>query len=92
MKVRGARFITALVENASSAPATQSTADTWISAYSCPNDVAIDPTKSVYPPTSIGLPYNIIIDPRTMKVTNTFNGAGPSVDSAVNGLISKNGG
>lgn len=94
VKARGARFITALIENASSGPSTQASADTWVTTYKCPNDVTIDPTKKIFSGLSgsIGLPYNVIIDPRTMKVTNTFNGAGPSVDSAVNSLITKNGG
>lgn len=47
---------------------------------------------SLFPGTggSVGLPYNLIIDPRTMKIVKIIQGDGSSVDNAVNSLITKN--
>ncbi len=94
MKERGGRIITALIENASSGPSTQASADTWINAYKCQNDISIDPKKTIFPPTggTIGLPYNIMIDPRTMQIVKIMQGDGAVVDAEFNKLITKNGG
>jgi hypothetical protein len=78
---------------ATSIPATQKTVDTWISKYSCAYDVVVDTIISdLASAGSIGLPYNVIIDPRTMKITKIIQGDGSAVDSAVSALITKNGG
>jgi hypothetical protein len=92
VKARGGRYISALIQNASRGAATQATADTWVSSYKCSYDVVIDPKTTMFPGTggSIGLPYNLIIDPRTMKITKVIQGDGPGVDSAVNAMIAKN--
>ncbi len=85
-----------IIQNASRGNATKASVDTWISAYSCNYDVVLDPLggKSIFPGTggTIGLPYNLIVDPRTMKITKIIQGDGSSVDSAVNALIATNGG
>jgi hypothetical protein len=55
----------------------------------------LDPQgKSIFPLTggTIGLPYNLIIDPRTMKIVKIIQGDGSSVDTAVKSLITTNGG
>lgn len=56
--------------------------------------MVLDTKMSLFPPTggSVGLPYNVIIDPRTMKITKIIQGDGTTVDNAVNSLITKNGG
>ena len=83
-----------MIQNASRGPADKSTVDGWIARYKCNYDVIADPTMSLAPPTggTIGLPYVVIIDPRTMKIANIFQGDGPSIDTAINALIAKNGG
>lgn len=60
--------------------------------YKCNYDVVLDAKMSLFPGTggTIGLPYNLIIDPRTMKITKIIQGDGSSVDNAVNALITKN--
>ena len=81
-----------MIENGARAKATQSTVDDWIKRYKCAYDVVADPGFSMAPPTggSIGLPYNVIIDPRTMQVVKVIQGAGPGVDAALNSLATKN--
>lgn len=39
---------------------------------------------------TVGLPYNVIVDPRTMKIVKIIQGDGSTVDNAVNALITKN--
>lgn len=50
--------------------------------------------KNIFPGTggTIGLPYNLIIDPRTMKIVKIIQGDGSSVDTAVKALLTTNGG
>lgn len=75
--------------------ATQATVDAWIAKYKIVYDMVKDgPSWKIAPAGggSIGLPYNVIVDPRTMKVVKVIPGDGSSVDSAVNALIVKNGG
>jgi len=83
-----------MIQNSASGPATMTTVDQWITKFKCNYDVLADPSMSFAPPTggSIGLPYTIIVDPRTMKITNIFQGDTPAVDTAINSLIKKNGG
>jgi hypothetical protein len=85
-----------IIQNASRGNATKASVDTWISAYSCNYDVALDPTggKSIFPGTggTIGLPYTLIVDPRTMKIVKIIQGDGSTVDNAVKALLTTNGG
>jgi len=79
-KALGARFLTALVQDASSKPATQSTVDTWVTTYKTSYDIAEDGAMETVPRDasgggSIALPYNYVIDPRTMRITQI--NAGP---------------
>jgi len=93
-KSKGARFATLMVQNLSRGPATQADVDLWVSKFKTSWDVVADPAMSLAPPTggSIGLPYNIILDPRTMKIVQIIQGDGSAVDSTMNSLIKKNGG
>jgi hypothetical protein len=93
-KSKGARFVTLIVEGNSHSPATQPDVDTWIKTYKCPYDVVLDASMSLAPPTggTIGLPYNVIIDPRTMKIDKVVEGDGAGVDAALKAVISRNGG
>jgi hypothetical protein len=85
-----------IIQNSSRGPATKANVDSWVSAYACNYDVVLDPTggKSIFPGTggTIGLPYNLIVDPRTMKITKIIQGDGSSVDYAVKALLTANGG
>lgn len=84
-----------IIQNASRGPATKANVDLWTSTYSCNYDVVLDPTgRSLFPGTggTIGLPYNLIVDPRTMKIVKIIQGDGASVDTAVKSLLTANGG
>jgi len=83
-----------LIQDAARAPATKTTVDGWNTKYKCQYDIVADPKMQIAPTGggSIGLPYQMIIDPRTMTITKIIQGDGPSVDSAVTALITKNGG
>ena len=76
---RGAHFLTAVVQDASRGPASQATVDQWIKAHRIVFDIAADPTQSAAPKGSYGLPYNYVINPRTMKVVRII----PGVDAAI---------
>lgn len=75
-------------------PATRASVDSWISAYRCNYDVVVDPKMTIFPAGSgtVGLPYNLVVDPRTMKIVKIIQGDGPGVDSAVKAVITTNGG
>lgn len=83
-----------MIENASRTPATQKTVDDWIAKYKCEYDVVMGKIGDLAPPSggSIGLPYNVIIDTKTMLIDTIVPGDGPSVDSAINKIIARNGG
>jgi hypothetical protein len=81
-----------MIEDESRSPATKATVDLWISTYKLNHDVCADPTESLAGGGSIGLPYNVIVDPRTMKVVKIIEGDGPSVESTINALVKTNGG
>ena len=75
----GAKLLTALAQDASSKPATRNTVDTWVSTYKINFDIVADPTLSTAPKDasgggSIALPYNYVIDPRTMKIVHINSG------------------
>jgi hypothetical protein len=86
---KGIRIITLLVENNAGQPATMSTATTWrnnfgLDAYA----TAADPNFSFAGVGSVGLPLNIIVDPRTMKIVGREEGFGDY--SAVTQLAAQN--
>jgi hypothetical protein len=93
-KPRGARFLTALIEDVSSSPATETTIDDWQSSYHLPFDVAADPDDALIPKGGVGLPHNYVIDPRTMQVVKMFEGADPGATTipGLDALLTKNGG
>jgi hypothetical protein len=93
-KARGARYITALFQDASHAASSKASVDSWVSTYKCNYDVVNDPSKTVFGGISgtLTLPYNVIVDPRTMKIVGIIQGGGPDVDTAVDALLKTNGG
>jgi hypothetical protein len=79
-RASGARFLTAIVQDADSKPAGRATVDAWVSTYKTNYDVAADGAMTTVPRDatgggSIALPYNYVIDPRTMRITQI--NAGP---------------
>jgi hypothetical protein len=70
----GARFLAAIVQDASSKPATQSTVDAWVKSYKTNYDIAADPDlltvhlEGSGGSGSLALPYDYVIDPRTMRI------------------------
>ena len=81
-----------LIEDAFKNPATKSTVDSWVAKYSLNHDVCADPKESLATGGSIGLPYNVIVDPRTMKIRKIIEGDGSDVEAAIDALIKANGG
>jgi hypothetical protein len=92
-KARGGRFLTAMIENSSRAPATQSTVDSWISFAGTNFDIVADPSAQLLK-SGAGLPFNFVVDPRTMKVTKSWSGSDPGATSipSLDSVITKNGG
>jgi hypothetical protein len=78
-KAKGARFLTVVVQDESHAPATRSTVDSWIATFHTNYDIASDGAITTLPTDaqgngSVALPYNYVIDPRTMKVAAVLSG------------------
>ena len=74
---KGIRILTLMVENANGAPASLSTATSWrdnfgLDAYG----TAADPNFSFAGFGSVGLPLQILVDPRTMKIVDRSEGFG----------------
>lgn len=75
-KARGARFLTAMIEDPYRNPAKQSTVDAWITYAGTNFDIVADPESRLFR-SGASLPFNVVFDPRTMKVTKTWSGADP---------------
>ena len=95
----GARFLAAVVQDASSKPATQSTVDAWVKTYKTNYDIAADPDlltvhlEGSGGSGSLALPYEYVIDPRTMRIKAIDAGVA-SYGSTIPGLdtvLKKNG-
>lgn len=72
----GVKAITLMVEDAAHSPATLMTATNWKSTYNLAIDVCADPYFSFHPPSgsSVNLPVEIVVDPRTMRITHVTEG------------------
>jgi len=91
---KGARFITALLQDGAHRPATQATATLWRDYYSIPYAVAIDPMLDTLPSDTgaLSLPYTFVVDPRTMRITKVTSAAQtPPNIPALDAVIAKNG-
>lgn len=88
-KAEGVYVVTLLAQDASSNDATTQTASDWRSTYGL-TDVAVvaDPAFSLLGQGG-GLPTNVLVDPRTMKIVSTSEGYG-GPDPAVDQLAQKN--
>jgi len=92
-KARGAKFLTALIEDSYRNPARQSTVDAWISYAGTNFDIVADPDSRLFRSGS-SLPFNLVFDPRTMKVQKTWSGSDPYATTipALDTVLVKNGG
>ena len=91
---RGARFVTSMIEDAKTNPATQVTVDQWLSAYKLNFDIVLDAESATLPKTgSVGLPYNYVLNPRDMKVARVIQGVNPEATTipALSSVLTKNG-
>jgi thiol-disulfide isomerase/thioredoxin len=75
-KGEGIRVVTLMIEQEVGTPATVATAQQWKDAYHLDAIVTLaDPAASLLPKVgAIGLPFQIVLDPRTMKITSTQEG------------------
>lgn len=86
---KGIRVLTLMVENAAGQPATLSTATSWRSNFGLEDyATAADPNFTFAGSGSIGIPLQIVVDPRTMVIVNRTEGFGGY--SAVTQLANKN--
>lgn len=71
----GIQVVTLMIENVEGAPATTDTALEWRDSFGLTNSpVAADPGFSFAHNGTIGLPLQIIVDPRTMTIVDTVEG------------------
>jgi thiol-disulfide isomerase/thioredoxin len=104
-KSRGAKFITAMVEQNDGSPATQLTVDAWKKAYKINFTIVedgkagtMDPSlikdpAALNPNPSVGYPRNYIVNPRNMQIFRVNSGVDPSDDyvPGLNTLLNANG-
>jgi hypothetical protein len=99
---RGAKFLSGLYDYGQQGPLTDGDLDRFVKAFAIPFDVAFDPPHLLYP-RGDAFPYDLLIDPRDMKVLGRFIGSpgangGPSWWTSATGfpqlddLIARNGG
>lgn len=86
----GVVVVEVLVENANGDPATTQTAKSWKDYYGIESTwVTADPEFQLESQAADSYPYEVLVDPRTMKIVETQ--AGGSMDEAVMQLAVKNG-
>jgi hypothetical protein len=88
----GIKVITLMIDDAQpNQPATLKTAEAWKAQFKLENAVVADPSFSFAPPTggSIGLPYQVLVDPRTMTIVDVQEGYSGSHASTLE-LAAKN--
>lgn len=79
-KPRGAKFLTAMIENSKGLPADKAVVDRWLKAYSINFDIVADPDGATMLPKSDpkwGVPRNYIVNPRNMQVIRVNSGVNP---------------
>jgi hypothetical protein len=72
-----------LMVEADDGPATLQTARAWQSDHRTTWSIGVDTAGSFLEDGKRNFPVNVVIDPRTMKVTDRFDGDGPPVTDAV---------
>lgn len=88
----GVKFVNLIVEDAAHNKATTAAALTWRNNYNLGSvaEVVADPNFSFAHSGTNGLPTNVLVDPRTMKVTKVVEGYTGQQDPAVAALANKN--
>jgi hypothetical protein len=90
----GVQFVTLLIEDNDSNPASATTAQEWRSAYPLSMiTVCADPDPGSFAYPNLGLPNDVLVDPRTMKVVNSSLAGGntqESPDPAIAALATQN--
>jgi thiol-disulfide isomerase/thioredoxin len=88
----GVVFVNLIVEDASHNKATTAAAQTWLNQFNLGSagDVVADPNFSFAHGGTNGLPTNVLVDPRTMKVTKVVEGYTGQQDPSVTALANKN--
>jgi len=85
----GVVVVEVLVENASGDPATTQTAKSWKDYFGIKSAwVAADPGFQLSSQAADSYPYEVLVDPRTMKIVETQ--AGGSMDESVMQLANQN--
>lgn len=74
---RGAKFITAMIEDSKKQPATQAVVDRWVRTYSINFDIVAAPAAEEVLPASSGIPRNYIINTRNMQIVRVNQGVNP---------------
>ena len=91
-QAKGVRVITLMIEDNSGNPATTNTAKSWRNNFGLDMyAVCADPNFSFGGNGNVGLPLQIIVDPRTMKIVAREEGFGGDYSSVLQ-LAQKNGG
>jgi thiol-disulfide isomerase/thioredoxin len=77
-KAKGIRVLTLMIEDATQKKATVALADKWRQHFDIADTVAVvaDPAGTFLPMGTVGLPLQMILDPRTMKLTKVVQGYG----------------
>lgn len=93
-RARGARFVTAMIQDSKKNPATKLTVDQWQALFKLNFDIVLDDAPESLPTSgSVGLPYNYVINPRDMKVARIVQGVNPEATTIppLSAMLTKNG-
>lgn len=86
----GIHILTLMIEDANSKPASVSTALDWRKQYNLEaTATAADPKYTFIPTGTVGLPYQLLVDPRTMKILSVQQGYSGDYSAMLN-LANKN--
>jgi hypothetical protein len=91
---RGGVILSRIIQDTAGNPATQKTVDQWVKTHHVNFDIGLDSASESLPKSgSVGLPYNYLIDPRTMKVYTIIQGVSPSATTILplNVMLTRNG-
>lgn len=88
-KAEGVFFATLMCQDADGNPATTQTASDWQTAYGLTDVAVVADPNCTFLQNSGGLPTNVLVDPRTMKIVSSTEGYG-GPDPAVDQLAQKN--